>query len=89
MVDTIKQKFIDWWRTRDDVDKCERIKNKAIEVNNAHKKMVKASKREAEYNGSRTGIRGGTFTTITVNAQRATESYLNSLEELKYMVKTT
>ena len=82
----ISEKFKTWWRKYDDVEKCRLIKEKAMEVNGNHKKMVKASNAEFQYTGCRTGVRGGKRTTLSANSQTATEFYFRSADELKYMV---
>lgn len=84
----ISDKFKDWWRKYDDVEKLRLIKDKAIEVNNNHKKMIIASNAEFQYTGCRTGIRGGKKTTLSANSQTKTEVFLKSFEEFKYMVST-
>lgn len=47
----------------------------------------KAVKREFEYEGCRTGIRGGKRTTITAKAVNSTQMYFSSIEELKFIIK--
>lgn len=84
----MNDKFKNWWRKYDDVEKCRLIKDKSIEVNNNHKKMVKASDSEFNSNASRKGIRGGKRTSLIAKSQTAIETYYNSLDELKYMVST-
>lgn len=84
----ISKRYMDWWQSNILADKIRIIKDKAIEVNKAHKRMLKANHREMEYGLNRTGLRGGKFTTLAANSQRITESYLDAIEELKYMVKT-
>jgi hypothetical protein len=84
----ISESFKTWWRKYDDVEKCRLIKDKSIEVNNKHKKMIKASNAEFNYTGCRTGIRGGKKTTLSAKAQVSTRIYLDSLDELKFMVNT-
>ncbi len=59
-----------------------------MEVNSNHKKMLKHSAAEFDYNGSRTGIRGGRMTSLAAKSFCATKCYLNSVDELKYMVNT-
>ena len=65
----ISERFKTWWNKYDDVEKCRLIKDKAIEVNSNHKRMVKASNAEFQYTGSRTGVRGGKHTTLSARAQ--------------------
>lgn len=84
----ISEKFKTWWRKYDDVEKCRLIKEKAIEVNNNHKKMVRAFSAECNYTGYRTGVRGGKITKLYANSQTATNFYIRSAGELKYMVAT-
>ena len=84
----ISEKFKTWWRKYDDVEKCRLIKEKAMEVNSNHKKMVKASNTEFQYSGCRTGVRGGKRTTLAANSQALIELYYRSVDELKYMVAT-
>ena len=82
----INDKFRTWWATRDDVERCKLIKDKSIEVNRNHKSMDKANKAVLGSNSSRSGVSGGKFTTLQANLHRHTKSYLDSIEELKYMV---
>lgn len=82
----VSEKFREWWAKYDDVEKCRLIKDKAIDLHRKHKSMVNHSDTEFRYTGSRTGIRGGKLTTLSAKAQNATESYLNALDELKYMI---
>jgi hypothetical protein len=84
----VSEKFRLWWAKYDDVEKCRLVKDKSIELNKKHKSMVKASDSEFRHTGHRTGIRGGKLTTLSARAQNATESYLNALDELKYMIAT-
>lgn len=84
----ISERFKTLWRSQDDVNRCELIKNTAISVNRQHKKMIISNKAELEYGFNRTGIRGGKFTTLNANSQNTTRIYLELLEQLKYMVST-
>ncbi len=84
----VSEKFKQWWRSQDDVERCRLIKDKAIEVNNNHKKRVRALDQEMAYGFNRTGPRGGRFTRLVANSQNATEAYLRSVDELQYMVST-
>lgn len=84
----ISEKFKEWWVKCGDVERCRLIKDKGIEVNRNHIKMIKASNAELAYTGCRTGIRGGKKTSLAAKSQISTEIYLRSLDELKYMVST-
>jgi hypothetical protein len=85
---SISVKYKEWFAKYDDVEKCKLIKDKAMKVNNNHKKMVNATRREMEYGFNRVGVRGGKFTSLVANSQNATQTYLRTVEELKYMVAT-
>jgi len=85
---SVSDRYKEWWRKYDDVEKCKLIKDKAMQLNKNHQKMVKASNSEMQHNGARTGLRGGKITTLQANTQRATKTYLDSLDEFKYMVAT-
>jgi hypothetical protein len=45
----VSEKFKTWWLKYDDVEKCKYIKEFAVNTNNAHKKMVNATRREMEF----------------------------------------
>lgn len=80
--------FKTWWATQDDVNRCLLIKNKAIEINRLHKKMVKASDGRMEYGFNRVGIRGGKFTSLAAHEERCTHDYLEAVKDFKYMTIT-
>lgn len=84
----ISEKLKTWWEKHDDVEKCKLVKDKAMEVNSNHKKMMKASNAEFNFTGCRTGVRGGKRTSLTARSQVAIEFYHRSVDELKYMVST-
>lgn len=83
----ILENFKIWWNIIDDAEKCKHIKNFAINMNNTHKRMVKATKAEIDFGPNRRGSRGGRFTTLNATSQRATSAYLELVDELKYMIK--
>ena len=85
-MEEISKRLKVWFDLHTDTEKCQLIKDKAVIVNNNRKKMEKAVDSEFNFNGDRRGVRGGKSTTLTAKAQTATEFYLDSLGELKYMV---
>jgi hypothetical protein len=64
------------------------IKDQAIVVNNAHKKMVNANSAVMAYGNNRIGIRGGRFTTLQAKAEIVARNWINETEKLKYMVRS-
>lgn len=77
-----------WWAAQDDVNRCSLIKDKSIEVNRLHKRMVKASDARMTYGFNRSGQRGGKFTSLAAHEERCTEAYLEAVNEFKYMTRT-
>lgn len=51
------------------------------------KKMKKASNAEFNYDGCRTGIRGGRRTTLSANSANAAQMYDASMDDLKLLIK--
>lgn len=81
------KEFEFWFNSFDDEKKINQIKSKAIEVNNNFKIMQKHLSNEINGNNNRIGARGGKFTSLVCNSQRATETYLDSVNMLKTMTK--
>ncbi len=77
--------YIRWWASQDDVNRCRLIKEKSIDVNRQHKRMVKAMEKRMEYGFNRSGQRGGRFTSLAAHEERCTTAYLDAVSELKYM----
>lgn len=50
------------------------------------KSKEKAVKSELEYDGCRTGVRGGKRTTLSARAVNTTQLYFSSIEELRLIV---
>ena len=82
----ISENFKTSWQKIDAVEKCKHIKDFAVNMNNTHKRMMKATQAEVDFGFNRSGVRGGKFTTLNANSQKATSSYLGLVEELKYMI---
>lgn len=82
----ISDKLKAWWHVQDDINRHAIIAKKQRELHAAHKRMVKASEAEMRCTVPRSGPRGGKLTTLQARTMRATESYLNLLEEFKFFV---
>lgn len=81
----ISDKFKDWWRKHDDVEKLKLISKKAIELKSISLRRKKALDAELDFGLNRTGLRGGKFTSLSAKSQNLTKCYLDAIEELKYM----
>lgn len=84
----VSQKFKEWWRKYDDVERIRLIKKKMTELSQHKRRMDKANDTYLFSMSQRTGIRGGRNTTLDAASYRASKAYLDSLEELKWMVVT-
>lgn len=84
----ISDKFKEWWRKYDDVEKLKLISKKAIELKNISLRQKKALDAELDFGLNRTGLRGGKFTSLIAKSQNLTKLYLDTYDELKYMVST-
>ena len=84
----ISKQFEKYWHMISNNQKYSLIKDKGIEMNNLHKRLLKATEKELAYPPNRIGRRGGKFTSLVKNSTQASKSFYDSLEELQYMTKT-
>lgn len=82
----ISDKYKEWWRKYDDVEKFKLISKKAIECKNLALRREKALKAELDFGFNRTGKRGGKFTSLNAKSLNITKLFLNAEEELRFMV---
>jgi UV DNA damage repair endonuclease len=87
----VSNQFKEWYRKYDDSEKCRLVKEKSIQVNNAHKRFVKALK--AEQNSSSVRVakqhsngHGGKMASLSTQTSRTAKTYQDLSDELKYMV---
>lgn len=84
----VSESFKDWWRKYDDVERCRLIKDKAIELNQSHKALVRALDATHKFGNNRTGVRGGRSTSLQAQLDKTTKRWLDLTIQLKYMVAT-
>ena len=87
-MEEVSEKFKEWWRKYDDSERCRLIKEKAIEVEKLYKRMIKANEASLKYGFNRKGIRGGRFTTLEATCDKAAKVYVDTINDLKYMIAT-
>lgn len=81
------EKYLEWYNKFDEIEKLKIISKKTLELKNYSIRREKALKAELDYGFNRVGVRGGKFTTLYSRSQRITELYLQSKEELKFLIK--
>lgn len=83
----MNDKLIAWWDGLSVLQKYTYLQGLIKRLKGAYVNKEKALKVEREFNGDRTGIRGGKRTTLAVNSERKCEAYNYLLEQFNYCSK--
>ena len=83
----VSDKFQEWYKSQNQIEKTDSIKKCAIRLNSLKKRFEKAIEASHGYGFNRSGKRGGKFTSLNAKVQILASQYIACEDELKYMVK--